>query len=483
MGLHRLKGDIRTRFALSDKALFALSYCLFCCEVFFIYRNFRIPSSYLESITVPLFGSFIAVIAVLIMYLAVLGAYLLFGRKLNSGWHLVVAAVCAAIAPLVQLIFGHFFHQTWSVIPCIVLTATGCLCFLPEMVRRFALSGVSATIRCNIVACMVMLFVAPLSNIVPLELFIVTMCLTPLVMIACLRMSQAPASETNSDAKSDTPTPDQKLPKVLLLTILVASVMEGIVAALDNGHMGSDTKLVVFSLAFIVSAALMSAVLLHSRGSFNNAIFRVCFPIMAAGIALLALPGSLALAAGSLLFLIGRQLFVVTIMVLVVYLVRYLDADYYLLCLGAVLGAMLGSCLGLALFYFQEQSASAAALPPVFVVFLLLGVFVLTIYLMDASNLKTRWGMTAIDDSEEKVGFTFEQSCLVLAEKWHLTKRESELVVLLAKGRDKQAIAEKLYISEGTVKVHARNIYQKLGIHSKQELIDLVESTEASIRE
>ncbi|MEG0620747.1 MAG: hypothetical protein RR477_06440, partial [Raoultibacter sp.] len=315
MASNGFKGALRTRFALSNEALFALAYCLFCCEVFFIYRNFRIPSSYLESITIPLFGSFIAVIAVLIMYLAVLGAYLLFGRKLNSGWHLVVAAVCAAVAPLVQLVFGHFFHQTWSVIPCIVLTATGCLCFLPEMVRRFALSGVSTTIRCNIVACMVMLFVAPLSNIVPLELFIATMCLTPLAMLVCLRMSQPSVNEANSD----TPAADQKLPKILLLTILVASVMEGIVAALDNGHMGPDTKLVVFSLAFIVSAALMSAVLLHSQGSFNNAIFRVCFPIMAGGIALLALPGSLALAAGSLLFLIGRQLFVVTIMVLVVY--------------------------------------------------------------------------------------------------------------------------------------------------------------------
>ena len=55
--------------------------------------------------------------------------------------------------------------------------------------------------------------------------------------------------------------------------------------------------------------------------------------------------------------------------------------------------------------------------------------------------------------------------------------------MLLARGKDKQAIAEKLFISEGTVKVHARNIYQKLGIHSKQELIRLVESTEESIRE
>ena len=35
-------------------------------------------------------------------------------------------------------------------------------------------------------------------------------------------------------------------------------------------------------------------------------------------------------------------------------------------------------------------------------------------------------------------------------------------------------ISEKLFVSENTVKSHVKSIYQKLGIHVRSELIDLV---------
>jgi DNA-binding NarL/FixJ family response regulator len=102
---------------------------------------------------------------------------------------------------------------------------------------------------------------------------------------------------------------------------------------------------------------------------------------------------------------------------------------------------------------------------------------------MDASNTQTRWGMIAIDDSQESVGLTLAQSCQELASQHALTKRETEIAEQLVRGRDRHAIAERLFISEGTVKVHTCNIYQKLGIHSKQELIAMVEKIEESFKE
>ena len=50
------------------------------------------------------------------------------------------------------------------------------------------------------------------------------------------------------------------------------------------------------------------------------------------------------------------------------------------------------------------------------------------------------------------------------------------LMVLLAKGRTRARIQEELYLSSGTVATHARHIYQKVGVHSKQELLDVIES-------
>lgn len=39
---------------------------------------------------------------------------------------------------------------------------------------------------------------------------------------------------------------------------------------------------------------------------------------------------------------------------------------------------------------------------------------------------------------------------------------------------------QRLYISENTVKSHVRNVYQKLGVHSKQDIIDIINADDAT---
>jgi DNA-binding CsgD family transcriptional regulator len=46
------------------------------------------------------------------------------------------------------------------------------------------------------------------------------------------------------------------------------------------------------------------------------------------------------------------------------------------------------------------------------------------------------------------------------------------MLLLLGQGRSVANIASTLFISENTAKSHIRSIYRKLGVHSKQELID-----------
>jgi DNA-binding NarL/FixJ family response regulator len=52
-----------------------------------------------------------------------------------------------------------------------------------------------------------------------------------------------------------------------------------------------------------------------------------------------------------------------------------------------------------------------------------------------------------------------------------LTAREQDVARLVASGLSNKAIAHRLGLQEGTVKVHLHNIYQKLGISSRVELI------------
>jgi len=62
-----------------------------------------------------------------------------------------------------------------------------------------------------------------------------------------------------------------------------------------------------------------------------------------------------------------------------------------------------------------------------------------------------------------------------MAREFKLSPRQTEIFIYLARGRNVQFIREKLVLSTPTVKSHTYAIYQKLGIHSHQELIDMVE--------
>ena len=52
-----------------------------------------------------------------------------------------------------------------------------------------------------------------------------------------------------------------------------------------------------------------------------------------------------------------------------------------------------------------------------------------------------------------------------------LTERELEVLRLMAKGWSNREIAKELFITEGTVKNHVANIYTKLGVHSRAEVV------------
>jgi len=57
-----------------------------------------------------------------------------------------------------------------------------------------------------------------------------------------------------------------------------------------------------------------------------------------------------------------------------------------------------------------------------------------------------------------------------------LTQRESEIVRSLASGRTAAEIADVLAVSCHTVKTHIRNVYLKLGISNRIELMMLLAS-------
>lgn len=66
-----------------------------------------------------------------------------------------------------------------------------------------------------------------------------------------------------------------------------------------------------------------------------------------------------------------------------------------------------------------------------------------------------------------------QQRSGVLVDTYKLSRREADVLQLLVRGSSAKFIAAKLDISDHTVRVHICHIYKKMGVHSKQALIDL----------
>ncbi len=67
----------------------------------------------------------------------------------------------------------------------------------------------------------------------------------------------------------------------------------------------------------------------------------------------------------------------------------------------------------------------------------------------------------------------FQRKCAIIGDYYGLTRREVDVFRLIAAGRNCTRIQEELSISAGTVNTHSRHVFQKLDVHSQQEVIDL----------
>jgi DNA-binding NarL/FixJ family response regulator len=66
----------------------------------------------------------------------------------------------------------------------------------------------------------------------------------------------------------------------------------------------------------------------------------------------------------------------------------------------------------------------------------------------------------------------FEQNC----EQYHMTAREKDIAKLICSGQQYRKIGERLFISEKTVRKHVQNIFEKLDVSNKIELVNKLET-------
>lgn len=82
------------------------------------------------------------------------------------------------------------------------------------------------------------------------------------------------------------------------------------------------------------------------------------------------------------------------------------------------------------------------------------------------------------DSGDESRWPTFEERAQAVAKAFSLTARETEVMTLFAKGRSSSFIAEAFCVSNNTIRSHILHLYAKCDVHSRQELITLIDTWE-----
>lgn len=101
-----------------------------------------------------------------------------------------------------------------------------------------------------------------------------------------------------------------------------------------------------------------------------------------------------------------------------------------------------------------------------------------TLILLSEKELASRWGVRILDAGGlvEKTPEELrrDERAAELAEHARLTPRETEILALVAQGKNGPAIMQELFIAEGTFKAHMSHIYEKCGVANRRELVALL---------
>ena len=163
----------------------------------------------------------------------------------------------------------------------------------------------------------------------------------------------------------------------------------------------------------------------------------------------------------------------------------------YALGLGTMrLGLLGGRGLAIALSNMEPLShAVTSALSTVSLWILFIGCLVIGLYVLKqqrteqllAATNPTAVAETAVEQLGQSASDPFASRLAAIAESAGLTSREQEILGLYAQGRSAVYIAEKLVLSNYTVKTHIRRAYAKLDVHSRQDLLDLLQDEQSDV--
>lgn len=468
-GRNRLLNSIpRSRQSL----LFLVVFTLFYTEDFNIFTNTAVTELCFGSVGDlpfrPLYFSLLVTLCGFVL-LMLLYRWRLFA--ISEGRGLIVCCGLIMCGPLLWLIAPLTPEPLPVSLIGLALITFGHLCFLPQIVKNLADIGVAQSLVCYACVLMISTVLRPVIVLLPAPALTAYLMISPIVMTISLWLVEKNRTrplELRQDA-------ELRIPRALFVTMVAIGVLAGLrVVAVPGGYFD---LLIGNTIVLVVAGAIAVYMALFRKMNFNRLIYLVGFPVMVMGLAITLHPGEGAMPIGNALYTLGYHVFYAVIWALYSYLVRFSSFNYYWLPITAAVGGFAGRFFSVVALDLAGSYIDLDLYLPFITAVVIVLTLMLAIFLCSQNNMKSGWGSIA-PGNDDFILDSFERNCVAVAKNAGLTPRESDVLQLLARGRNRQFIADKLFITEGTAKTHIKHVYRKVGVHSQQELIDVVEQSQ-----
>lgn len=288
--------------------------------------------------------------------------------------------------------------------------------------------------------------------------------------------AQARRGFANASLGIATPAFDQRVPWRLTVTAFFQGLSFGAVYYAFPLELATVGMFALDMLGFLLAAVCLIISVALLSVNYNRLIYQICFVAIAVSYGLLAVVGP-AFEFSLVLKNAGYTLLDMTIIALSAYLVRERKASVLLVALWPSFAMLSGHLIGeVGVLAASAMGIAGAQVFTTVAIVLLIAALLLS----NSQNMRTGWGLVRAGE-EERSRASVTLACETLAARYGLTKRETEILGLLAAGKTKTAIASRLVISTDTAKTHIANIYRKMDVHSQQVLMEMVEKVEGQL--
>lgn len=398
-------------------------------------------------------------------------------------------AICAAIGTaLVPFCFGDSPAQMALTILAALLTGLAVGFFNVAWCQAFVHRGNAVDFALSVVTSSIVIYV--LTNLAytpavnPLVMLVISVA-TPLASALLLNLNNAADHGGEQITVPVNARPQRSYLLRLCVGIFAISLADEFMRnyyleGTDLSFYSSQINLLILIFKIAVSAMTVTAIRRMQYEEFSF-LYRASF--MLALIAALLLPfADSAGPVGYALANCGAFVFKLTVfLVCLEYCARGASAALTFCIVRGVWS--LDLLLGSSLYAINDQLAGAGIDPGILTIVLVVAVAGAYMFVFASGTngsldlLKPQAGPVAEKPADPAAATRrdTESVCAELAARANLSPREADVLRLLARGRTTARIQDELGISTNTVNTHVRHVFQKLGVHSRQELLDVVE--------